>query len=82
MALGHYLDGKVTIVVGTHTHVPTSDTKILKNGTAYQTDLGMCGDYDSVIGMNKENSIKNLKDPSAESHFPAKGQASIEWCNC
>ena len=78
MALGHFLDGKVTTVVGTHTHVPTSDTKILKNGTAYQTDLGMCGDYDSVIGMNKENSIKKLKkDPSAESHFPANGDASI-----
>ncbi len=78
MALGHYLDGKVTTVVGTHTHVPTSDTKILKNGTAYQTDLGMCGDYDSVIGMNKENSIKKFKkDPTAESHYPADGQASI-----
>ena len=78
MALGHYLDGKVTIVVGTHTHVPTSDAKILSNGTAYQTDLGMCGDYDSVIGMNKENSIKKFKkDPTAESHFPAKGQASM-----
>ena len=78
MALGHFLDGKVTTVVGTHTHVPTSDTKILKNGTAYQTDLGMCGDYDSVIGMNKENSIKKFKkDPSAESHFPANGDASI-----
>ena len=78
MALGHFLDGKVTIVVGTHTHVPTSDTKILKNGTAYQTDLGMCGDYDSVIGMNKDNSIKKFrKDPSAESHFPADGDASL-----
>tara|TARA_A100001015_G_scaffold312245_1_gene417034 strand:- start:719 stop:1525 length:807 start_codon:yes stop_codon:yes gene_type:complete len=78
MALGHYLDGKVTTVVGTHTHVPTSDTKILKNGTAYQTDLGMCGDYDSVIGMNKENSIKKFKkDPSAKSHYPANGQASM-----
>ena len=78
MALGHFLDGKVTTVVGTHTHVPTSDTKILINGTAYQTDLGMCGDYDSVIGMNKENSIKKFKkDPSAENHFPAEGQASI-----
>ena len=78
MALGHFLDGKVTTVVGTHTHVPTSDTKILKNGTAYQTDLGMCGDYDSVIGMNKENSIKKFKkDPSAENHFPADGDASI-----
>ena len=78
MALGHYLDGKVTGVLGTHTHVPTSDNKILKNGTAYQTDLGMCGDYDSVIGMNKENSIKKFKkDPTATSHFPAKGQASL-----
>ena len=78
MALGHFLDGKVTTVVGTHTHVPTADTKILKKGTAYQTDLGMCGDYDSVIGMNKENSIKKFKkDPTAENHFPAKGDASI-----
>ena len=78
MALGHYLDGKVTSVLGTHTHVPTSDNKILKNGTAYQTDLGMCGDYDSVIGMNKENSIKKFrKDPGATSHFPAKGTASL-----
>jgi len=78
MALGHFLDGKVTTVVGTHTHVPTSDAKILKNGTAYQTDLGMCGDYDSVIGMNKENSIKKFKkDLSAENHFPANGDASI-----
>ncbi len=78
MALGHFLDGKVTSVVGTHTHVPTSDTKILKNGTAYQTDLGMCGDYDSVIGMNKENSIKKFqKNPEAVSHFPAVGIASI-----
>ncbi len=78
MALGHLLDGKVTSVVGTHTHVPTSDTKILQNGTAYQTDLGMCGDYDSVIGMDKENSIKKfIKDPTAVQHFPSLGQASI-----
>ena len=78
MALGHYLDGKVTTVVGTHTHVPTSDTQILKNGTAYQTDLGMCGDYDSVIGMNKENSIKKFKkDPTADGHFPANGLATM-----
>ena len=78
MALGHCLDGKVTTVVGTHTHVPTSDFKILKKGTAYQTDLGMCGDYDSVIGMNKENSIKKFKkDPTACGHFPADGPASL-----
>ena len=78
MALGHYLDGKVTTVVGTHTHVPTSDTKILNNGTGYQTDLGMCGDYDSVIGMNKENSIKRFfKEKDAVNHFPADGEATL-----
>ena len=78
MALGHYLDGKVTTVVGTHTHVPTSDTKILDNGTAYQTDLGMCGDYDSVIGMNKENSIKKLKKIQLlKVTFQLVGQASM-----
>ena len=78
MALGHFLDGKITGLVGTHTHVPTSDTKILENGTAYQTDLGMCGDYNSVIGMNKANSInKFLKNSNALQHFPAEGEATI-----
>jgi len=56
MAIGHFFDGFSTGVVGTHTHIPTADTRILEKGTAYQTDLGMCGDYNSVIGMNKENS--------------------------
>ena len=60
MAIGHYFDGKSTCVVGTHTHVPTADTRILEKGTAYQTDIGMCGDYNSVIGMNKENSLKKI----------------------
>ena len=78
MAMGAFFDSKVTIVVGTHTHVPTSDYRILSGGTAYQTDLGMCGDYNSVIGMNKENSLKKfLKDPSAIKHFPALGEATI-----
>src|SRR3546814_2905476 len=54
MAFGHAFDGRVSMVVGTHTHVPTADTMVLANGTAYQTDAGMCGDYDSVIGMKKE----------------------------
>ena len=77
-ALGHFLDGKVTTLIGTHTHVPTSDTKILKKGTAYQSDLGMCGDYDSVIGMNKENSIKKFfKDDTAKQHFPSNGDATL-----
>ena len=60
MAMGYFLDGKATCVVGTHTHVPTADTRILEKGTAYQTDIGMCGDYNSVIGMDKDNSIKNF----------------------
>ena len=54
MAVGHYADSRASLVVGTHTHVPTADHQILPGGTAYQTDAGMCGDYDSVIGMNKE----------------------------
>ena len=78
MAMGHLFDGKATMVVGTHTHVPTLDCRILNNGTAYQTDIGMCGDYNSVIGMNKENSLKKfLKDPTATKHYPALGEASI-----
>ena len=78
MAMGHLFDGKATMVVGTHTHVPTSDHRIMEKGTAYQTDVGMCGDYNSVIGMNKENSLKKFsKDPSAGRHFPANGEATI-----
>jgi len=78
IAMGHFFDGKATLLVGTHTHIPTADSRILDNGTAYQTDLGMCGDYNSVIGMNKENSImKFLKDNNAKNHFPATGAASL-----
>lgn len=54
MAMGWYLDGRVSAVVGTHTHIPTADTRILPQGTAYQTDVGMTGPYDSVIGVQKE----------------------------
>ena len=78
MAMGFLFDGQATMVVGTHTHVPTSDHRIMEKGTAYQTDIGMCGDYNSVIGMNKENSLKKFfKDPSAKNHFPALGNATI-----
>ena len=78
MASGHFFDGEATCVVGTHTHVPTADTRILENGTAYQTDIGMCGDYNSVIGMNKENSLKRfLKDKDAIKHFPAEGEGTL-----
>ena len=76
-AIGHYFDGKATLVVGTHTHIPTNDARILKNGTAYQTDAGMCGDYDSVIGMNKDNSLNRFMKKDSVKHFPAKGDATL-----
>ena len=76
-ALGHFFDGKASLVVGTHTHIPTNDARILKNGTAYQTDAGMCGDYDSVIGMNKENSINRFLKENSKKHFPAIGEATL-----
>ena len=78
MAMGYLFDGKATMVVGTHTHVPTSDHVIMEKGTAYQTDVGMCGDYKSVIGMNRDNSLKKfLKDASAKKHYPALGEATL-----
>ena len=78
MAIGHFFDGNSTCVVGTHTHVPTADTRILEKGTAYQTDIGMCGDYNSVIGMNKENAIKKFfKTKDATKHFPSDGEGSL-----
>lgn len=65
MAAGHFVDGRVSLFVGTHTHVPTADAMILRGGTAYQSDAGMCGDYDSVIGMDKtvpiERFVKKIK---------------------
>jgi metallophosphoesterase (TIGR00282 family) len=60
MAMGWHLDGKVTAVIGTHTHTPTADGRILPRGTAFQTDVGMTGPYDSVLGMKKEQAIKRL----------------------
>lgn len=78
MALGHYLDGQVTLVAGTHSHVPTADAQILPNGTAYQTDLGMCGDYDSVIGMVKDVPIARFVDPANKGRLePANGPATL-----
>ena len=76
-AMGHFFDGKATLVVGTHTHIPTNDARVLKNGTAYQTDAGMCGDYDSVIGMNKDNSINRFLKKKSTNHFPAVGKATL-----
>ena len=76
-AIGHFFDGKATLVVGTHTHIPTNDARILKNGTAYQTDAGMCGDYDSVIGMDKNNSLNRFMRLNSVKHFPAEGEATL-----
>jgi calcineurin-like phosphoesterase len=65
------------LVVGTHTHIPTNDARILKGGTGYQTDAGMCGDYNSVIGMNAENSLNRFLKKNSVKHFPAIGEATL-----
>ena len=77
MAIGHFFDGKATLVVGTHTHVPTNDGRVLNKGTAYLTDAGMCGDYNSVIGMNTQNSINRFFKKDSPKYFRAEGDASI-----
>ena len=76
-AIGYFFDGKATLVVGTHTHIPTNDARILQNGTAYQTDAGMCGDYNSVIGMDKDNSLNKFLKKDAIKHFPSSGEATL-----
>ena len=76
-AIGHFFDGKATLVVGTHTHIPTNDARILKSGTGYQTDAGMCGDYDSVIGMNTENSLNRFLKKNSTKHLTALGEATL-----
>ena len=78
MAYGQYLDGRVSCVVGTHTHIPTADAQVLPKGTAYQTDAGMTGDYDSVIGMQKDVPLHRFtrKMPS-EKMYPAPGDATV-----
>lgn len=78
MALGHFIDGRVSLVVGSHTHVPTADAQILPHGTAYQTDAGMCGDYNSVIGLVKEQPLLRFtrKMPTEHLH-PAEGEGTL-----
>ncbi len=80
IALAYFLDGKVTAVFGTHTHVQTADEKILKNGTGYITDIGMTGPKDSVIGMNKEASIKRFLTSLPERYKIADGEAFLNGC--
>jgi metallophosphoesterase (TIGR00282 family) len=78
MAMGHWCDGRASLVVGTHTHVPTADTQILARGTAYQTDAGMCGDYDSVIGMDKLEPLTRFVTGMSKGRFvPAEGAATL-----
>ncbi|MDR1560861.1 MAG: YmdB family metallophosphoesterase [Holosporaceae bacterium] len=77
IALGHYLDGRVSVVVGTHTHVPTADAVVLESGTAFQTDIGMCGDYDSVIGMHKQAIIDKFVKGYGAKFAPATGEATF-----
>ena len=78
MAMGHWCDGMASLVVGTHTHVPTGDAMILAKGTGYQTDAGMCGDYDSVIGMEKLEPLRRFLTGMAKARFePAGGEATL-----
>ncbi|MCY4305052.1 MAG: TIGR00282 family metallophosphoesterase [Aestuariivita sp.] len=78
MAMGHYCDGRASLVVGTHTHVPTADAMILPGGTAYLTDAGMCGDYNSIIGMRIEEPIQRFVNGMSKGRLtPALGVASL-----
>jgi calcineurin-like phosphoesterase len=78
LAMGHSFDGRLSLVVGTHTHTPSADHQILPGGTAYQTDAGMCGDYDSVIGMEKgAAALRFWKKVPGEKLAPAEGEATV-----
>jgi len=77
MAMGWYLDGRVSAVIGTHTHIPTADTRILPGGTAYQTDVGMTGPYDSVIGVRKDLILERFLSALPIRMEPAKGSAEL-----
>jgi calcineurin-like phosphoesterase len=78
MAMGHFCDGRASLVVGTHTHVPTADAQILNGGTAYQTDAGACADYDSVIGNHKEEPLRRFTTRISQGRYrPAEGPATI-----
>jgi metallophosphoesterase (TIGR00282 family) len=78
MAMGHFCDGRATLVVGTHSHVPTADAQVLPGGTAYQTDAGACADYDSVIGNQKEEPLRRFTTRIAGGRYkPAEGPATV-----
>lgn len=76
--MGYFLDGRATLVVGTHTHIPTSDHRILKGGTALMADAGMCGDYDSIIGVDPDEPLNRFLTGVPQSRFtPAEGEATL-----
>ena len=77
-ALGYFIDGRASVLVGTHTHAPTADHRVLPNGTAFISDIGMCGDYNSVLGMDIEEPINRFVTKIPRQRFePARGQASL-----
>ncbi|ODT68072.1 MAG: metallophosphoesterase [Pelagibacterium sp. SCN 63-23] len=77
-AMGHFLDGRATLVVGTHTHIPTGDQRILRNGTAFMADAGMCGDFDSIIGTETEEPLNRFLTGIPNGRFtPAEGEATL-----
>jgi len=77
-AMGHFLDGRVSAVLGTHTHVQTADERVLRAGTAYQTDVGMCGPWDSVIGLRKESAIERFLTARHTPFETAQGEAVLQ----
>ncbi|CAK0780058.1 2',3'-cyclic-nucleotide 2'-phosphodiesterase [Azospirillaceae bacterium] len=78
MAMGHFLDGRVSLIAGSHSHIPTADWMILSGGSAYITDAGMCGDYNSVIGMKKENAVTRfLRRVPTERMSPSDGEGTV-----
>ena len=80
IAMGHHLDGRVAAVIGTHTHVPTADARVLPRGTAFITDVGMCGPYDSVIGRRKESVLQHMRTAMHAPFDMASGGESM--CGC
>lgn len=78
MAMGHWCDGRASLVVGTHTHVPTADAMVLPRGTGYLSDAGMCGDYNSIIGMDKEEPMRRFVTGMSKGRFtPASGAPTL-----
>jgi len=78
MAMGHWCDGRASVVVGTHTHVPTADAYVMAGGTAYLSDAGMCGDYNSVIGMQRDEPLRRFITGMPKDRFtPAMGEATL-----